>query len=232
MGPSADRREVDVPLRWVHLLANPVTTGSAASVVVGAEIPCGYRPHWANTEAVGDELRVRLRARWARDDVAPPASPVPCPTPTPSVQIVSLSVVRLGRWRVTDALSRDGGAAPSATLQVVPDDGSAAPPAARWFRPCQRDPDCEGGAVCARIGGGSACLPPMDPWRWSGRACVEGATAREVSRMEDPSHRWTACVADCDQGRCPAGMRCDPVGACVPAPTPRPATIGAAPPPT
>ena len=51
MGPSADRREVDVPLRWMHLLANPVPTGSAPSVVVGAEIPCGYRPAWANAGA-------------------------------------------------------------------------------------------------------------------------------------------------------------------------------------
>lgn len=218
MGPSADRREVDVPLRWMHLLANPVPTGGGASVVVGAEIPCGYRPAWANAERVGDELRVRLRARWDREDRPPPAVPAPCATPTPAVQIVSLSVVRLGTWRVTDAVARDGGVTPAVTLRVVRDDGALAPPVARWFRGCVGDGDCEGGAVCARIGAGAACLPPTDPWRWSGRGCVDGATVRTVSAVSDPSRRWEACLADCDHGRCPDGMNCDPVGACVPAP--------------
>lgn len=218
MGPSGDRREIDVPLAWMHLLANPVPTGSAPSVVVGAEIPCGYRARWANAERVGGELRVRLRARWDRDDTAPPPAPAPCATPTPSVQIVSLSIVRLGSWRVTDASTRDGSAAPSVTLRVVADDASLAPPVARWFRRCEGDTDCEGGAVCARMGEGRACLPPLDPWRWSGRGCVDGATPRAVSRVSEPSRRWEACLADCDQGRCPAGLRCDPMGACVPAP--------------
>lgn len=222
MGPSSDRRDIDVPLRWMHLLANPAPTGSAPSVVVGAEVPCGYRAHWANAERVGDELRVRLRARWDRSDQGPPAVPAPCPTPTVSVQIVSLSIVRLGTYRVTDAVARDGGTAPSVTLRVVADDAALAAPAARWFRRCEADTDCEGGAVCAQAGAGRTCLPPVDPWRWSGRGCVDGATARAVSAVNDPSRRWDACLADCDQGRCPAGLRCDAIGACVPPPSPAP----------
>lgn len=223
MGASADRREVDVPLAWIHVLMDPMPTGGAPSVVVGADVPCGYRAYWANAERVGDEVRVRLRARWDRE-TPPPATPAPCPTPTPSVQLVSLSVMRLGTWRVTDAVPRPAGAppAPVATLHVVRDDSTLAAPAARWFRRCDHDADCEGGAVCARIGAGAACLPPLDPWTWAGRPCVDGATARSVRRVDAPTVAWSACVADCAQGRCPAGMRCDPIGACVPDGNPTP----------
>lgn len=216
-GTSADRREVDVPLSWIHVLADPVPTGSAPSVVVGADIPCGYRAYWANAERAGDAMRVRLRARWDRD-TPPPATPAPCPTPTPSVQIVSLSVMRIGTWQITDAVPRAEGQSPApvATLHVVRDDAALPPPAARWFRACARDNDCGGGSVCARIGSGTACLAPVDPWVWAGRPCVDGATARPVTRVDTPTVRWSACLADCTQGRCPAEMRCDPVGACVP----------------
>jgi hypothetical protein len=218
LGTSGDRREVDVPIAWIHLRANPVATGSAPTAVVGANVPCGYRAHWANVARVRDTLQVRLRARWSRDDAPPPATPAPCATPTPTVQDVSLSIVRLGDYTVTDGSQRgpDDAPAPTATLHVVRDDGTLAPAATRWFRPCAHDVDCEGGARCARIGGGAACLPPLDPWQWAGRPCVDGATARPVSAVDAPEVRWTACVAACEGGRCPAGLRCDAIGACVP----------------
>lgn len=215
-GRSADGREVDVPIAWIHLLAEPAPTGSAPAAVVGAEVPCGYRAHWANATRAGDEVRLRLRARW-QGDGAPPATPAPCPTPTPSVQIVSLSVLRLGAWRVTDATPRAEGAppAPSVTLHVVRDDASLPPPIARWYRACAREADCGGGSVCARVGEGAMCLPPLDPWTWSGRPCVDGTTARPVTRVDAPTVRWSACIANCVDGGCPAPLRCDPRGACI-----------------
>ena len=63
LGPSADRREVDVPLAWIYLLTDPAPTGRTPYAVVGARLPCGYEPLYLTSEKDGARIKVRFRAR-------------------------------------------------------------------------------------------------------------------------------------------------------------------------
>lgn len=216
-GPSADGQEVDVPLRWIHLLSEPEPTGSTPYAVVGAAVPCGYVPRYTVSERVAGEVRLRMRARRRHLDGGR------CEGATPVVELVSLSLLRLGTWRVVDAVAHRAGdpAAPTPrVLHVVPDDAALAPAAERWTRPCRATADCAAGGVCARVAAASICLPAMDPWLHLGRPCPEGtrpAGAAPVAAGEGAP--WRACVAACDRaGRCAGSLRCDASGICLPSP--------------
>ena len=104
LGPSADGREVDVPIAWAYLLSEPSPTGSAPYAVVGATLPCGFAPAWTistRAPATGPEgggtVRLRMRARWQGPGEPSPAART-CASPPTAVQLVSLSVLRLGAW--------------------------------------------------------------------------------------------------------------------------------------
>ncbi|MDB4928818.1 MAG: hypothetical protein JWM10_1302, partial [Myxococcaceae bacterium] len=126
LGPSADGQEIDVPLRWIHLLAEPAPTGSAPYAVVGAKVPCGYVPRYTVSERGDGEVRLRMRAQRRAVDGGH------CEGGAPVVELVSLSQLRLGAWRVVDAVPPAGPALPPRVLHVVPDDGTLAPAAERW----------------------------------------------------------------------------------------------------
>jgi hypothetical protein len=214
-GPSADGQEIDVPLRWIHLLAEPAPTGSTPYAVVGATVPCGFVPRYTVSERGEGEVRLRMRAQRRATDGGL------CDGGTPVVELVSLSLIRLGTWRVVDAVAHGEGDVPSPTprvLHVVPDDGTLAPAAERWTRPCRATADCAGGGLCARVAAASICLPPMDPWLHLGRPCPEGTRSVEavpVSPVDGAP--WRACVAACDRaGHCPGRLQCDAAGICLP----------------
>lgn len=213
-GPSADGAELDVPLRWIHLLAEPAPTGSTPYAVVGATVPCGFVPRYTVSERVEGEVHLRMRAQ-RRDGGA-----AGCVGGTPVVELVSLSQLRLGAWRVRDATAHGPQDPPSPegpVLHVVPDDATIAPPAERWTRACDTGADCAGGGVCARVGSGSICLAPMDPWLHLGRPCPEGTRSVEATAVDRGGPApWRACVAACTSGQCPGRLRCDPSGICLP----------------
>jgi hypothetical protein len=212
LGPSADGSEIDVPLRWIHLLAEPAPTGSAPYAVVGAKVPCGFVPRYTVSERGDGEVRLRMRAQRRAVDGGP------CEGDTQVVELVSLSQLRLGAWRVVDAVPGPGPTLPPRVQHVVPDDRALAPAAERWTRLCASTADCIGGGLCARVGAGSICLPPSDPWLALGRPCPEGlrsTAAMAVDPTEAPP--WRACVAACDGGaHCNGALRCDPAGICLP----------------
>ena len=224
-GPSADGQEVDVPLRWIHLLAEPAPTGSAPYAVVGATVPCGFVPRYTVSERGEGEVRLRMRAQRRAVEGR-------CEGGTAVVELVSLSMLRLGTWRVVDAVAHEDGGTPAATprvLRVVADDAALAPAAERWTRPCASTADCTAGGVCARVAAGSLCLAPMDPWLHLGRPCPEGlrsVDAAPVAPTDGAPRR--ACVAGCDGARrCPGRLRCDPAGICLPPPGVDAGTSGA-----
>ena len=215
LGPSADGPEVDVPLRWIHLLAEPAPTGSAPYAVVGAVVPCGFVPRYTVSERGEGEVRLRMRAQRR------PSDGVACDGGTPVVELVSLSMIRLGTWRVVDAVAHgehDPPVLPSRVLHVVPDDATLAPAAVRWTRGCSTTSDCTAGGVCAHAATGTLCLPPMDPWLHLGRPCPDGLRSVAVTPVAPGEGTpWRACVAACDRaGQCVGSLRCDPSGICLP----------------
>ena len=144
-----------------------------------------------------------------------------CEGGTSVVELVSLSLIRLGTWRVVDAVAHGEHDVPPPTprvLHVVPDDATLAPAAERWTRACQATADCAGGGLCARVGAGSICLPPMDPWLHLGRPCPEGTRSVEATPASSGEGApWRACVAACDRaGHCAGRLQCDASGICLP----------------
>ncbi len=220
LGPSPDRREVDVPIAWIHLLSDPAPTGSTPYAVVGARMPCGYGPLYGTSERAGGRVRIRLRAQWSGAGPVPAVIP-PCGERPVRAFLVSEGILRLGQWEVVDAVPHGPGDDPPPVTRVqhvVPDDAHIAPPAARWTRPCATDSDCASGGVCASVEGARVCLPEVDPWLSEGGACAGGTTATEVSYAGDGGARtWRACVAACQNGACPAPLACSPRGLCLPA---------------
>ena len=215
LGPSADGQEVDVPLGWIHLLAEPAPTGSAPYAVVGAVVPCGFVPRYTVSERGDGEVRLRMRAQRRSSDGGA------CEGGTPVVELVSLSMIRLGTWRVVDAVAHgehDPPAPAPRVLHVVPDDATLAPAAARWTRGCATTADCTAGGVCARAATGMVCLPPMDPWLHLGRPCPDGLRSVAVAPVAPGEGTpWRACVAACDRaGHCVGSLRCDASGICLP----------------
>jgi len=209
LGPSADRREVDVPLAWIYLLSDPAPTGSAPYAVLGARLPCGYGVLYGTSDKVDREVRLRLRARYRGEGPVPAVIP-PCGDRPMSVHLVSLSILRLGDWRVVDAVPHGPGddPVPVARVQhVVADDTSLAPAAVRWTRACATDADCaSGGGECVRVEGVGVCQPPIDGWLGAGQGCPGGTLGADL-------HHGTAarrgCIAACeDGGVCPGSLRC------------------------
>jgi hypothetical protein len=124
-----------------------------------------------------------VRARWAGYGSPPAEDPAPC-TEQDTVQLVSLSVLRLGTWRITDvtAHNADAGRGVSVIQRVLADDASLAPPVARWSRRCSVDADCEGaGGECAEVAGQRVCAPPLDPWLSIHQPCAAGTENENVS---------------------------------------------------
>ncbi len=218
LGPSADRREIDVPLSWIHLLAQPIPTGSTAHAVAGAVVPCGYAAKYLTSSAEGRVVRIRLRAEWTQP------GPVPAPLPRCDAPmrawLVSEGVLRVGDWEVQDAVPHGPGDPPAPVprvQRVVPDDGHVPAIPARWYRPCAADGDCTSGGVCARVEGVGVCLPEVDPWLSHRAPCIDGATATDVTWTSDAGVRaWRACLAACENGACARGLRCSPRGVCLP----------------
>ncbi|MBI5514635.1 MAG: hypothetical protein HY909_12745 [Deltaproteobacteria bacterium] len=218
LGPSADGSEVDVPLDWVYLLTAPSPTGSAPYAAVGVTPPCGFRVLYVTADR-GDG-RVLLRARARREAPGPArAADARCDAPTPTAQLVSLGVLRLGDWRVEDALARQGpgdaGRVPPVVQRVVPDDRALAPLMARWTRPCGAG--CGEGGVCMRLAGSHFCAAPRDPWRSMGQPCPAGSAAAEAEPSRGGAAR-EVCLPLCEGGsRCAPGLRCVAGhGVCVP----------------
>lgn len=220
LGPSPDRRELDVPLSWIYLLTDPAPTGRTPYAVVGARLPCGYEPLYLTSQKDGARIKVRFRARWS----AP--TPVPSPLPACAEQpmkawLVSEGALRLGDWEVVDIVPHGPGDPPqpaSRVQHVVPEDARLPPLAARWVRGCAADADCRGGGVCAEVDGARLCLPEVDPWLVHHRPCVDGATEADARHTRDGAARtWRACVAACENNACAAGLTCTPAGHCVPA---------------
>lgn len=221
LGPSADRRERDVPLDWIYLLTDPAPTGRTPYAVVGARLPCGYEPLYLTSEKDGSRVKVRLRARWSAATPVPPTLP-DCGDRPVKAWLVSEGVLRVGDWEVVDIVPHGPGDPPQPTARVqrvVPEDARLPPLVARWVRGCSTDADCHAGGVCAELDGAALCLPPVDPWLGHGRPCVDGATVAEVRHRGDGGTRsWQACVAACENHGCPTGLTCSAADHCVPAP--------------
>ena len=219
LGPSADRREVDVPLAWIYLLTDPAPTGRTPYAVVGARLPCGYEPLYLTSEKDGARIKVRFRARWSAATPVPAAIP-DCGERPVKAWLVSEGILRLGDWEVVDVVPHGAGDPPAPTTRVqhvVPEDANLPPLAARWVRPCAGDADCRGGGVCAEVDGGRLCLPEVDPWLVHHRPCVDGATEADARHTRDGVARtWRACVAACENNTCARGLTCSPSGHCLP----------------
>ncbi|MFO0649536.1 MAG: hypothetical protein U0326_25100 [Polyangiales bacterium] len=219
MGPSPDRREIDVPITWIHLLSDPAPTGSTPYAVVGARFPCGYGPLYGTSERAGGRVRIRLRGQWNAPGPVPATIP-PCGDRPVRSFLVSEGILRLGAWEVVDMVSHGPGDDPepvSRVQHVVPDDAQLPPAAARWTRPCGADTDCASGGVCASVEGVGVCLPAVDPWLSEHGACPGGTLATDVQHGPDGGvATWRACVASCQQGACPTGLRCSARGLCLP----------------
>lgn len=224
MGAAPDGSEVDVPLSWIYLLTDPAPTGSTPYAVVGARVPCGFVPRYTVSDRGEGEIRLRMRAQRRATDGGR------CEGGVDVVEQVSLSLVRLGTWRVVDGVPHGAADAPvpaARTLHVVADDGSLRPAAERWTRACAATVDCEGGGECVRVGPTSICQPAMDPWLQLDRPCPGGTRATTVASEGGPPRRH--CIAACDgAGQCPGNLRCDaPTGTCLPSPRVDAGTSGA-----
>ncbi len=217
VGDTAQGRELDLPLQWMYLIADPVATGSAPNVAVGAAVPCGYEPYYAASARHYGEVTVRIRARRVPAD----AMEAGCVAPRITVHLVSLGVLRVGDWNVVDAVPRGRGEppAPTVTVHVVPDDPAHLPPAlATWTRPCAADRDCVGGGVCAHITSAGLCLAPVDPWLPQGLPCPLGTIPTTVTQGPGLSGTRQACVGSCDASHsCPPRYGCGDAGVCLPA---------------
>jgi hypothetical protein len=231
--PSSSGLEMDVPLAWLFLRDAPAPTGSAPEVIVGAELPCGFHPVYANVSPPHDPLRVRLRARYGGPG-RPTDTSVPCPTPNNVALIVSLQRLRLGGFTVTDATPHHPGdpPVPSLRLQVVEENERTPSPQVRHVRGCTPGDDatCTEGGVCGAVPGrtgAGVCVPPLDPFLSAGRACQgvsPGAPLGSVEvSLEHPGAyamraapapgALKACLPMCDDAHpCDASLACVPVG--------------------
>jgi hypothetical protein len=219
LGPSADRREVDVPIAWIHLLSEPAPTGSTPYAIVGARLPCGYGPLYGTSERQAGKVRIRLRAQWQGSGAVPDPVP-PCADRPMRSFLVSEGILRLGAWEVVDAVPHGANDDPTPVARVqhvVPDDAHLAPAAVRWTRSCVGDGDCTSGGVCATVEGARVCLPAVDPWLSERGPCAGGTTAADVQYTTDAGVRtWRACMAACVNRVCPQGLACSPNGLCLP----------------
>lgn len=216
MGPSADGSEVDVPLSWIYLLADPAPTGSTPYAVVGARVPCGFVPRYTVSDKLDGEVRLRMRAQRR------PGDATHCEGGVEVVEQVSLGLLRLGTWRVVDAVPHGAGEVPAPdprVLHVVPDDATLRPAAERWTRACATTVDCAGGGECVRVGPSAICQAPLDPWLQLGRPCPEGTRSTTVAPVATPGASRRACIAACSAANaCPGDLRCDEsTGTCLPA---------------
>ncbi len=219
LGPSADKREIDIPIAWIHLLSEPAPTGTTPYAIVGARFPCGYGPLYGTSERASGRVRIRLRGQWTGAGPVPDVIP-PCGDRPIRAFLVSEGILRLGNWEVVDAVPHGPNDDPPPVTRVqhvVPDDAQLAPAAARWTRRCATDADCTSGGVCATVESAKVCLPAVDPWLSERGPCPGGTLATDVSYGDDAGVRsWRACVASCQQGACPAGLSCSPRGLCLP----------------
>lgn len=173
--PSVDELEIDAPLAWLFLREEPAPTGSAPEVIVGAELPCGYRAVYATVSPPVDPLRVRLRARFVEQGHGGGRQ---CSRRPVAVQFVSLQKLRLGTFTVTDATAHGlhDPPVPSVVLHVIADDERTPPRQVRQVRRCipGQDASCTAGGVCGAIPGRTdvgVCVPPLDPYLVVGRPC-------------------------------------------------------------
>ncbi len=221
LGPSPDRREVDVPIAWIHLLSEPAPTGSTPYAIVGARMPCGYGPNYGTSERVNGEVRLRLRAQWLGAGPVPETIP-PCGDRPVRSFLVSQGILRLGTWRVVDMVPHgpNDDPPPVARVQhVLPDDANLPAPALRWMRGCATDDDCTAGGVCASVEGARLCLAAVDPWLSEHGNCPEGTSPADAQHTPDAgAATWRACVATCQHNTCPAGLVCNAQGHCLPPP--------------
>jgi hypothetical protein len=203
---------VNVPIQWVFLREEPVPTGAAPHAVIGAELPCGYRPLMAVEESQGTERRIRLRAGYVGPG-RPRDAGAPCVAPAAFIDFVSLEKVRLGNYIVTDALPRRPGepAAPRAALRVVSDGPQTPGPMAQRVRPCSpgHDESCTAGGVCGAVPGQSVgtCVPALDPYLSAGLPCPHGSLSAALEHASAyavrPAPRagpLLACLQTCTGG--------------------------------
>ena len=222
--PYADRREIDAPLSWFYLAEDPVPTGSSPEVIVGAELPCGYRPVFGDVSDPVSPLRVRLHAVYAGNGT--PGSER-CATPNRAAQFISLHRLRLGTFAIVDAVAHQPGdpPAPTATLHVVRDDDTLAPVDRRRWRACSRGGDeaCTAGGVCGTVPGAppehGVCVPPMDPFLAVGRPCNDHFVDFVLSAGE-PARDVHVCLPPVGPASsCPVGLHAlvtDAASPCVP----------------
>jgi hypothetical protein len=231
--PSISGLEYDVPVAWLFLTEDPAPTGAAPDVIVGAELPCGYRPVYGTVSPPVNPLRVRLRARFAGPGRPDPAA-VPCPTRNVAVQYISLQRLRLGTFTVSDATPHPASepTVPSVTLRVVEDDPRLPSRQARRLRRCTPGDDatCTAGGACGGIPGHAGlgvCVPPFDPYLVIGRLCPGPAAGAPMgstevalehpgpyaARATPPAGALHACLPACDAAHpCDVGMQCLAVG--------------------
>ena len=210
---------IDAPLAWVFLQEDPVPTGTSPNAIVAAELPCGYQPLYASAGRAVSPLTVRFHAVFNAATVGN----APCAQRPVSVQYVSLGVVRVGAYTVTDQISH--GAAdppmPEVNLHVVGDDPSLATRMARHVRACTpgRDATCTAGGWCGTHASrptAGTCVPPLDPFLAIGRACQTGDREVVVAHVPSPGAAATeihACLPGCDAAHaCDAPLRCVALG--------------------
>ncbi|MFO0560188.1 MAG: hypothetical protein U0269_19385 [Polyangiales bacterium] len=237
-GQSPSGREIDAPLAWLFLPQTPVTTGSVPDVLAASHLPCGFRAMYGTVQRDGNQLRVRVRARYTGPNV-PTDRTTPCPTEPPSIQYVSLNTIRLGEYTVVDAAAHPAGtvpAPPPLALSVIPDDPSAPSASARWVRACTAGDDnsCaqRGRGACGAVRetpGRGVCVPPIDAFLAVNRPCPQDTTEFTLDHpgaysmpVAPAPGALRACLPSCNaQGACPSGLQCvrregGSAGACVP----------------
>lgn len=218
-------REFDVPLAWLYLVEEPVPTGSAPDVIVGAEVPCGFVPLLGTVSPPETPLRVRLRVRFAGP--GEPDATIPCPT-RPGIAVpISLQRLRRASFTVTDEMPHGAGdpPMPSVSLHVIEDNERTPAPMLRRVRPCNPDDDasCTGGGACGGVPGRpgvGVCAPPLDPYLSIGRSCPAGSAEIRLERARPfgvraapPPGEFRACLPSCDPAHpCTAPLSCLQVG--------------------
>lgn len=215
---SGDGREIDVPLAWVFVTDDPAPTGTAPNVIVGAELPCGYRPVYGTVSPPESPLRVRVHALF-QGPGAPSAAQ--CATRPVSVELISLQRLRLNAYTVTDATPHGASdpPVPTVAMRVVADDANTPPPMVRQIRRCTPNDDasCSAGGICAAVTGRASgvCVPPIDPYLVVGHPCPEGRsdatlTHAAIAGPAVPSDGVVhACLATCDTAHpCHPSLEC------------------------
>ncbi len=223
-GPSPDRREIDLAVDWIFLVADPMPTGTAPYAFVHALVPCGYEPYFSASTRSEPDVNVRVRARWAGPG-EPPLHPAVCPRGT--TQLVSLGVLRTGDWTVRDRSAPDGSASAVPRVQHVLPDVGMAPKPERMTRACDTTADCVAGGVCVALGPARTCVAEDDPWLSRREPCIAGMIPTEVTLAGRAP--WRVCMVACgDAGACPGRLQCGAQGVCLPPVAVGGATHGAA----